>query len=68
MPANIRENTFAGGTIRVHGTCQQPGRGTMQMNMDGSYTATTMTRDGDLRNACAAGHAGAADRSACRAR
>lgn len=36
------ENVFAGGTIRVHGTCQQPGRGSMQMNMDGSYTATTM--------------------------
>lgn len=45
-PANscqYTENTFSGGTIRVHGTCQQPGRGSMQMNMDGSYTATTMT-------------------------
>jgi hypothetical protein len=36
------ENVFAGGAIRVHGTCQQPGRGSMQMNMDGTYTATTM--------------------------
>jgi len=36
------ENVFAGGTIRVHGTCTSPNRGTMQMNMDGSYTATTM--------------------------
>jgi hypothetical protein len=36
------ENTFSGGTIRVHGTCQQPGRGTAQMALDGSYTATTM--------------------------
>jgi hypothetical protein len=36
------ENTFAGGTIRVHGTCQQPGGGSATMNMDGSYTATTM--------------------------
>lgn len=36
------ENVFSGGTIRVHGTCQQPGGGTAQMNMDGSYTATTM--------------------------
>jgi Protein of unknown function (DUF3617) len=36
------ENTFAGGTIRVHGTCQQPGRGSAQMTLDGSYTATTM--------------------------
>ena len=36
------ENTFSGGTIRVHGTCQQPGRGSAQMTLDGSYTATTM--------------------------
>lgn len=36
------ENTFAGGAIRVHGTCQQPGGGSAQMNMDGTYTATTM--------------------------
>ena len=36
------ENTFAGGTIRVHGSCTPPMGGTMQMNMDGSYTATTM--------------------------
>ncbi|TMJ17578.1 MAG: DUF3617 domain-containing protein [Alphaproteobacteria bacterium] len=35
------ENTFTGGTIRVHASCQTP-RGTMTMNMDGSYTATTM--------------------------
>jgi hypothetical protein len=37
------ESTFAGGSIRVHGTCQAPGRGTSQTNMEGSYTATTMT-------------------------
>lgn len=37
------ENTFSGGTIRVHGTCQQPGRGSAQMTLDGTYTATTMT-------------------------
>jgi Protein of unknown function (DUF3617) len=36
------ENTFSGGTIRVHGTCQQPGRGNAQMTLDGTYTATTM--------------------------
>lgn len=36
------ESTFAGGTIRVHGTCQAPGRGTAQTNMEGTYTATTM--------------------------
>lgn len=36
------ENTFAGGTIRVTGTCQAAGRGTMQMSWQGSYTATTM--------------------------
>ncbi|HYJ53398.1 MAG TPA: DUF3617 domain-containing protein [Allosphingosinicella sp.] len=37
----MSENTFAGGTIRIHATCQTA-RGTMSMNMDGSYTATTM--------------------------
>jgi hypothetical protein len=36
------ESTFAGGTIRVRGTCQQPGQGSAQMSMEGSYTATTM--------------------------
>lgn len=36
------ENTFAGGTIRVRGTCQEGGRGRMTMSMEGSYTATTM--------------------------
>ena len=36
------ESTFAGGTIRMRGTCQQPGQGTAQMSMEGSYTATTM--------------------------
>ena len=36
------ESTFAGGAIRVRGTCQQPGQGSAQMSMDGSYTATTM--------------------------
>jgi hypothetical protein len=36
------ESTFAGGTIRVHGSCQAPGRGTSTTNMEGSYTATTM--------------------------
>jgi cytochrome c1 len=37
----MSENTFAGGVIKIHATCQTP-RGTMTMNMDGSYTATTM--------------------------
>jgi hypothetical protein len=36
------DNVFAGGTIRVHGTCQQPGGTSARMNMDGTYTATTM--------------------------
>jgi hypothetical protein len=36
------ENTFSGGTIRVHGSCQQPGAGSVRMTLDGSYTATTM--------------------------
>lgn len=37
------DNVFTGGTIRVHGTCQDPARGSMQISWDGSYTATTMT-------------------------
>jgi len=36
------DSTFAGGTIRVHGTCQAPGRPSSQMSMEGSFTATTM--------------------------
>ena len=36
------ESTFAGGAIRVRGTCQQPGQGSAQMSMEGSYTPTTM--------------------------
>jgi hypothetical protein len=36
------ENVFSGGTIRVHGTCPMPRGGTMTMNWDGTYTATTM--------------------------
>jgi hypothetical protein len=36
------DSTFAGGVIRVHGSCQAPGRGTSQTNMEGTYTATTM--------------------------
>ena len=37
------ENVFSGGTVRVRGTCQQPGGGSAQMSMEGTYTATTMT-------------------------
>jgi hypothetical protein len=36
------ENTFAGGAIRVRATCTAAGRGTMNMTLQGSYTATTM--------------------------
>ena len=36
------DSTFAGGTIRVHGTCQAPGRGTAATSMEGTYTATTI--------------------------
>jgi hypothetical protein len=36
------DSTFANGTIRVHGTCQAPGRGTSTTSMEGSYTATTI--------------------------
>ena len=36
------DSTFAGGTIRVHGTCQAPTRGTSVTSMEGTYTATTI--------------------------
>jgi len=36
------DSTFAGGTIRVHGTCQGAGRPTATTNMEGTYTATTI--------------------------
>ena len=36
------ESTFAGGTIRVRGTCRDPSGGTSQMAMEGSYTPTSM--------------------------
>jgi hypothetical protein len=36
------DSTFAGGVIRVHGSCQAPGRGTAVTNMEGSFTATTI--------------------------
>jgi uncharacterized protein DUF3617 len=36
------DSTFAGGTIRVHGTCQAQGRGSSQTSMEGTYTATTI--------------------------
>jgi hypothetical protein len=38
----LSDSTFADGTIRVHGTCQGPGRPTSQMSMVGTFTATTM--------------------------
>jgi len=36
------DSTFAAGVIRVHGSCQAPGRGTAMTNMEGSFNATTM--------------------------
>ena len=37
------DQTFAGGTIRISGTCPMPGgRGTMRNSLTGTYTATTM--------------------------
>jgi hypothetical protein len=36
------QSTFANGVIRVHGSCQAPGRGTSITNMEGSFTATTI--------------------------
>ena len=36
------ENTFSGGVIRVRGTCQPPDGTSAQMEMDGTYTATTI--------------------------
>jgi len=39
------EQTFAGGAIRMRGTCTPAGQGTVQMSMEGTYTATTMQAD-----------------------
>jgi len=36
------DSTFAAGVIRVHGSCQAPGRGTAITSMEGSFTATTI--------------------------
>lgn len=36
------DTTFSGGVIRVRGTCQPPDGTSAQMEMDGSYTATTI--------------------------
>lgn len=36
------ENTFSGGIIRVRGTCQPPDGTNVQMDMDGTYTGTTI--------------------------
>ena len=38
----FNENVFTDGAIRIHGTCQPPGGGSDQMNMEGTYTPTTM--------------------------
>jgi hypothetical protein len=38
----LGDSTFADGRIRVHGTCQAPGRGLQQTSMEGSFTATTI--------------------------
>jgi hypothetical protein len=40
---NFTQNTFSGGTINVQGTCTAPGRGTAEMRLTGTFTATTMT-------------------------
>lgn len=36
------EQTFSGGTMRMRATCRQADQTSMQMSMDGTYTATTM--------------------------
>ncbi|HEV2865397.1 MAG TPA: DUF3617 domain-containing protein [Allosphingosinicella sp.] len=41
MNCQLTDNTFAGGNINVRGTCQQAGQ-SVQMSMQGTYTATTM--------------------------
>jgi hypothetical protein len=38
----LSDSTFAGGTIRLRGTCQAPGRGTSQTSTEGTFTATTI--------------------------
>ena len=36
------DQTFAGGVIRMAGSCPAPGGGSIRTNLNGSYTATTM--------------------------
>lgn len=41
---NFTQNTFAGGTINLQGSCNPPGgQATAQLTMTGTYTATTIT-------------------------
>lgn len=37
------KQTFAGGTIDIAGSCQNPGGGTINLTQQGTYTADTMT-------------------------
>jgi hypothetical protein len=39
---NFTDQVFAGGTIRIRGTCNPPGGGTAQVSLEGSFTATTL--------------------------
>lgn len=41
---NFTQNTFAGGTINLQGTCNPPGgQASMSLTMTGTYTANTIT-------------------------
>jgi hypothetical protein len=44
MAANctFSDQTFAGGVIRVHGTCPAAGGGSAEINLEGTFTETTM--------------------------
>jgi hypothetical protein len=39
---NFTDQVFAGGTIRIRGTCNPPGGGSAQVSLEGSFTATTL--------------------------
>lgn len=39
---NFTDQVFAGGTIRIRGTCSPPGGGTAQVSLEGTFTETTL--------------------------
>ena len=39
---NFTDQVFAGGTIRIRGTCNPPGGGSAQVGLEGTFTETTL--------------------------